>query len=158
MKRKGVRTDASESHERGLTLVEMLVSVMLLAFLALGSISLLTVSFTQNKLARKRSLATNLAAERLEHVTSLPFATAASFQNYRLPEETADAGPPRTLTAGYGMIPGCPEFSREVTLNYGVPVAGMLQVVSRVSWRDPRQGEKSHTLITYIHPGLEEGL
>jgi len=158
MKPSRLRTDPRGNLERGLTLVEMLVSVMLLAFLALGSISILTVSFSQNKLARNRSLATNIAAERLEHVTSIPFASAAAYQNYRLPEETVDAGPPQTLTADYGSIPGYPGFSREVTLNYGVPVAGMLQVVSRVAWLDPQQGEKAHTLITYIHPGLEEGL
>ena len=158
MKRRELRTDPRDNLERGLTLVEMLVSVLLLAFLALGSISILTVSFSQNKLARNRSLATNIAAERLEHVTSIPFAAAAAYQNYRLPEETAAAGPPQTLTADYGSIPGYPEFSREVTLNYGVPVAGMLQVVTTVSWQDMHQGEKAHTLITYIHPGLEEGL
>ena len=144
--------------ERGFTLVEMLVSILLLAFVALGSVSLLTVSLHQNKLAGKRSVATSLAAERIEELTSQRYQPSETFQNYEVPGEVSATGPPATLTADYGAIPGNPEFRRVLTLNYNVPVAGMLQVVSEVSWEDLMQGEKRHTLITYVHPGLEEGL
>ncbi len=141
--------------EHGLTLVETLVSVLLLAFVALGSASLLTTTLHQNKLAQKRSLATHLAAERIEHLNSKGYESSTTYAAYRLLNEVADDGPPITLTAGYGSIVGHPEFRRVVTLNYGVPVPGMLQVISEVYWSDLKQGEKRHVMVTYVHPGLE---
>jgi prepilin-type N-terminal cleavage/methylation domain-containing protein len=142
--------------ERGVTLIEMMVTVVLLAAVILGSASLLTQVLHQNKLARHRSLATYLAAERIDRMTSLEFNTAADYLHYRLPEESASAGPPVRFTTDYGSIPDYPEFRRVVTLNYDVPTAGMLQITSEVFWEDLRQGEKSHELITYVHPRLEQ--
>jgi len=141
--------------ERGLTLIETLVSLLLLAFVALGSASLLAATLHQNKLAQKRSLATHLAAERIEHLTSQRYESSTNYLAYGLPGEVADAGPPITFTASYGSIVGHPEFRRVVTLNYGVPVPGMLQVVSEVYWNDLNQGEKRHVVTTFVHPGLE---
>lgn len=149
--------DANRLRERGLTLVELLVGVLLLSFLSLGSASLLGVILQQNNLSEHRSLATGLATERVEHLLALPFRGSSQFTEYRLPSETATTGPPATLAANYGSIPGYPEFRRVVTLNYDVPSTGMLQVITDVYWRDVRQGEKRHRLITYVHPGLEQG-
>jgi prepilin-type N-terminal cleavage/methylation domain-containing protein len=142
--------------ERGVTLVEMMVTVVLLGAVILGSASLLTQVLHQNKLARQRSLATYLAAERIDQITSLEFNTAADYLHYKLPGETANAGPPMTFTADYGTIPDYPEYRRVVTLNYDVPTAGMLQITSEVFWEDMHQGEKSHELNTYVHPRLEQ--
>jgi len=142
--------------ERGLTLVEMMVTVVLLATVVLGSASMLTQVFNQNKRARHRSLATYLASERIDQITSLAYNAAADYLRYQLPGEAPLAGPPSTFTADYGSIPDYPEFRRVVTLNYGVPEAGMLQITSEVFWQDMHQGEKSHEMITYIHPGLEQ--
>jgi len=142
--------------ERGVTMVEMMVTVVLLGAVILGSAALLTQVLHQNKLARQRSLATYLAAERIDQITSLEFNTAADYLHYELAGEVADAGPPITFTADYGTIPEYPEYRRIVTLNYDVPTAGMLQISSEVFWVDSQQGEKSHQLNTYIHPRLEQ--
>ena len=142
--------------ERGVTLVEMMVTVVLLGIVILGAASLLTQVLHQNKLARQRSLATYLAAERIDQLTSLEFNTAADYLHYQLPGETAAAGPPVTFISAYGTIPDYPEFRRVVTLNYDVPTAGMLQITSEVFWEDLLQGEKSHELNTYVHPRLEQ--
>jgi len=144
--------------EQGLTLIEMLVSILLLAIVALGSASLLTVTVHQNQLAHTRSLATNLAAERIELLTSQTYEPTSTAQAYRLPDEVFDAGPPATFTSDYGTITGHEHFRRVMTLNYDVPVAGMLQVTTEVTWQDLKEGEKRHTLITYVHPALEQGL
>ena len=146
------------SNQQGLTLIEMLVAILLLAFVALGSASLLTVTVHQNELARKRSLATNLAAERIEQLTSQSYEPFASYQDYELSGEVTDAGPPITFTADFGSIPGYPQYRRVMTLRYNVPSAGMLQVTTEVAWHDLKQGEKQHTMITFVHPGLEQGL
>jgi len=142
--------------EKGLTLVEMMVTVVLLAIVVLGSASLLAQVFNQNKRARQRSLATYLAAERIDQITSLEYNTVADYLHYQLPGEAPAAGPPVTLTADYGAIPDFPAFRRVVTLTYDVPAAGMLQINSEVFWQDMHQGEKSHEMITYIHPRLEQ--
>ena len=154
-------TDASRCRRAGsatgFTLVETLVSVALLAFVALGVMALLTAVIRQNKLAKERSTATALASERINLLTSLPFQTPANYLNYRLPEETAAAGPPRTLTTDYGRIPGYPQFRRVVTLTYDVPATGMLRVKAELSWNNLQQGNKTHEMVTYLHPGLEQG-
>jgi type II secretory pathway pseudopilin PulG len=147
---------AERPAERGLTLVETLVTVLLLAFVVLGGAATLGQVLHQNKLARHRSLATYLAAERIDQLTSQRYHDSAEVAEYQLAGETLAAGPPATLTADYGSLPDFPEFRRVLTLSYDVPVAGMLQVSAEVFWRDLQQGEKSHELISYIHPSLEQ--
>lgn len=141
----------------GFTLVEVLVAVALLAFLVLGVMALLTTVAHQNKLAKQRSVATALASERISRLMSQPFRSSANYAAYRLPEETALPGPPSTLTSEYGTIPGFPSFKRVVMLSYDVPAPGMLRVEAKVYWKDRQQGEKTHEMVTYLHPGLEQG-
>ena len=139
----------------GMTLIEVLVSLLLLSFVIVGAVSLITLAMKQNKLAGKRSEATSLAVERIDSLTARPFRAAADYTLYQLPGEVANAGPPRTLTANYGSIEGYPGFRRRLTLVYDVPAAGMLEAKVDVSWVDRTQGEKTQTLVTYLHPMLE---
>lgn len=151
-----MRRHTENRNQRGMSLVEMLLSLLLLSFVVLGSISLLTISSRQNKIARFRSLATSLSAERLDHLSSTRYRSAANFAQYLLPEETGAAGPPITLSADYGEIPGFPEFRRTVTLNYDQPEAGLVTARVEVFWQDQQQGEKGHSLLTFLHPDLEQ--
>ncbi len=152
-----VTPTGSVQKQGGFTLVEVLVAVALLAFLVLGVMALLTTVVHQNKLAQERTVATALVSERISRLMSQPFQTASRYLNYKLIEETALAGPPPTLTTDYGSIPGFPDYKRVVKLTYDVPVTGMLRVETRVYWRNRQQGEKSHEIVTYLHPGLEQG-
>jgi len=156
MRRRTAPSSGSRG-DGGFTLVEVLVSVALLAFVALGVMALLTSVVRQNKLAKERSTATSLASERINELSSQPFQASADYLRYRRSEETAAAGPPSTLTADYGQIPGYPEYRRVVTLTYDTPVTGMLTVRTEVFWRNLQQGTKSHAMVTYLHPGLEQG-
>ena len=142
--------------ESGLTLIEVMASLALLGLVAVGIMTLLVASIRQNKLAEMRSIATGLASERIQQIASHPFMPSTNYTEYKLPEETAAVGPPQTLTTNYGSIPAQPEFSRVVTLTYNSPVAGMLRVRTAVSWVDRRQGTKTHEIVTYVHPKLEE--
>lgn len=148
---------APGGNRAGFTLVETLVSVALLAFVALGVMALLTAMVRQNKLAKERSMATALASERINLLTAIPFQTSSSYLKYRLPEETAAPGPPPTLTTDYGNVPGYPQFRRVVTLTYDVPATGMLRVEAELTWKNLQQGLKTHDMVTYLHPGLEQG-
>lgn len=146
---------AHADRSAGLTLVEVLVSLTILAFVALGVTSLLGVAIKQNKLAAERSIATGLAAGRLDQLSSMRYRTAADYSGYKLPEETVRPGPPPALEADFGAIPGYPAYSRRVTLAYDSPVVGMLTVRVEVSWWNHAQNQrKQHTMITYLHPGL----
>jgi len=140
---------------KGLTLVEVLVSLAVLAFISLSVMSMLSSSLHLDKLAQERSVATSLASERLGQITAMEYQPIADFANYALPEETAAAGPPPTLTSDYGQIPDYPDYRRVVELRFDAPVAGMLTIRSSVSWRHVSQGERTHTLITFVHPSLE---
>jgi len=144
--------------ESGMTLVEVMVALALLGLVAVGIMTMLVVSIRQNKLAEMRSIATGLASERMQQIGSHPYQASTNYLEYKLPEETGVAGPPSTLTTAYGAIPAHKEFSRVVTLTYNSPVTGMMRVQTSVSWVDRRQGTKTHTMVTYLHPRLEEGV
>jgi len=137
-----------------MTLVEVLVSMVVLAVISLSLISALTMAMNLGKLARQRSVATTLASARVQQILSTPFQTAANFARYKLPEETAAAGPPIVLAADYGQIPDFPDFKRVVVLTYDVPIAGLLTVESTISWQQTVEGERSHQMVAYLDPGL----
>jgi prepilin-type N-terminal cleavage/methylation domain-containing protein len=143
--------------ESGVTLVEVLVALMILAFVALGVTSLLGIAAKQNKLALERSRATGLASGRLSQLASMPFRSADEAADYGLPGEKIEPGPPVKLVSGFGEIPGYPEYRRTVTLDYDTPVAGMLRVKVEVAWWSLAQArEKAHAMIVYLHPALEQ--
>lgn len=144
--------------EQGMSLVEVLVGLLLLAFIALGVMTFLGSVMKQNQLSLERSIATGIASERIQQITSMPYQTSANFAKYKLPEETATAGTPATLTTPVGSVPGEPRYSRTVTLTYDQPVTGMLTVRVDIAWQSLSQGvQKTHRMITYLDPGLEQG-
>lgn len=143
------------TYEAGFTLIESLITIFLVSFVGLSLMMLVSSSLHLNGLAEERSIATSLVSGRLQQLTSLPFQPLASFANYRLPEEIAAAGPPPTLTADYGTIPDYTDYKRIVTLNYNTPAAGLLAVEVQVFWRHASKGEKSHEMVTFIHPAIE---
>ena len=145
------------NRQQGMSLIETLLSLLLLSFIVLGSISLLTISSRQNKMAQRRSIATSLAAERLDRLTAAPFRNSADVLALALTEESTASGPPAVFTADYNEIPGFPQFRRVVTLEYDVPEAGLLKAKVEVYWQDQKQGEKEHALLTFLHPELDWG-
>lgn len=138
-----------------MTLVEVLVSILLLGFVALGVTTLLVISMKQNRIALERSVATGLATGRIDQMAAVGFVPEAEFASYGLPEETAVDGASPTFEALYGEIPGYPDYRRNVRLDYDTPREGMLRVQVDVTWFNRGQRlEKTHSMITYIHPAL----
>jgi len=144
-----------QKQSAGLTLVEILVGLALLAFVALSLIAMLTTSIHLSKLAQERSVATALASDRIQQITSLPYQVPANYLRYQRSEETALAGPPITFTTDYGSIPEYPDYRRVVQIEYDTPVAGMMSVETTISWQHVGQIERSHVMVTFLHPGLE---
>ena len=147
-------TSVRSRSERGMSLVEIMVSLAILSFLALSMISMFTTAAHLDKLAQERSVATSLASERVMKIAALPYAPVSDVGNYLLSEETLDAGPPTTLTADYGDLPDYPDYKRVVEITYDSPSPGMIAVKATVTWNHIGQGERSHDMITFIQQGL----
>ena len=147
--------DKRYRREDGMTMVEVVVSLGILAFIALSVMTMLTTSMHLTKLAEERSTATALASERVQQITSMKYRQLANVKEYLGDGETAIDGPPITFTADYGAIPDYVEYKRVVELYYDTPVVGMLTVQATVSWKHTGKGERSHTMVAYLHPGLE---
>lgn len=141
--------------ESGLTIVELVVSMGILAFIALSVATMVSTSVHLDKLAQERSIATSLASERIMRITSMPFQVPADVGRYSLPEETLDVGPPLLLTTPYGSLPDYPDYSRVVAFAYDTPIAGMMTVEVSVFWRHVTGEERDHTMIEILDPGLE---
>lgn len=145
-------------NQRGMSLVEVLVALLVLSFVTTSAVTALTLTLRQNERARLRSEATSLATGRIEQLTVMRFRSSSDAADYLMPGETLVAGPPIQIQAGYEEIPGYPQFRRTVTLNYDTPVGGMIQLVVQVYWQDLHHGEKQHQLTTFLHPNLHTGL
>ena len=144
------------SSERGVTLVEALVAIALIGVVASAVMGSVGTSLQLSKLAVERSVATGLAAERLHRLGSIPFQSDLSHADYALGEETVSGvSPEYTFTTAYGDIPDHPDYSRTLVLTYDTPDTGMMKAEATITWNNLNQGEKNHTLITYIHPDLE---
>jgi type II secretory pathway pseudopilin PulG len=135
-----------------MTLIEVLVSLTILLVVGLGAVQLLVFSMRLNSLASQRSVATGLASERIQQLVSQRYQGVANYLNYKLPYETASAGPPPTFLSDYGQLPGYPDYRRMVVLAYDSPVAGMLRIQCKVSWRSVWQGTKEHEMVVFLHP------
>lgn len=144
-----------KSSQRGMSLIEVLVSLTILMLVGLATVQMLIFSFRLNHLASQRSVATSLASERLQQLTAQRYQPATTYVNYKLTEETATAGPPPTFEADFGRISGFPDYKRIVTLRYDTPVAGMLRAECRVLWRSVSQNQKEHQMVVYLHPQLQ---
>lgn len=150
-----MRPDRNRTRSQsGMSLVEVMVSLTILLIVGLATAQLMAKSMQINQLAQQRSMATGMAAERIQQLSSQRFQPASTYTNYLLPGEVAAAGPPQTLTATYGSIPGYPQFRRVVTLTYNVPATGMLRVHVAVIWRNVIEGQKTHEMVTYLDPQL----
>ena len=139
--------------ERGLSLIESLVSIAVLSMVAISVLGLIVTTLHLDKLAKDRSTATSIARDRVEQVTSQPF--DQTYTDYQLADETDLGGTPGTLRSDYGDMADYPYFKRDVVFRYDTPVTGMLTLETHVSWAHINDGERTHTMITYLHPQLE---
>ena len=86
-----LRAERSSRDERGMTLVEVLVGVTILAFVALGIMAFLGTAMRQNQLSLERSTATAIASERIQALARWSASPRASAEQSPLPRASQSA-------------------------------------------------------------------
>ena len=119
---------------RGFTLVEVLITTILLSVAFLGMSSMTMGSIRGLAFSDNLTRATTLAKQRIEHIEHADYATVIS-ANYPLED--------------YGTIAGYEPFQRVVQITNG-PEANMKTVTVTVSWREGSESLKSIFLATII--------
>jgi Tfp pilus assembly protein PilV len=110
-------------HERGFTLISVLVGTIVLAIGLLGAARLVVTGFTSNTFSQHLTTATTLAQEQIAVVQRLGYANA-----------DAAIG-----TEAYGTIPTYGDYQRVTSVSPNTPAAGLKTVTVTVSWRSSAQ-------------------
>ncbi len=137
MKRRDYRTEPLKG-EKGFTLIEIIVAIMLLVVALLGMASVTTMVIKGNFSSRMMTTATTLAKDKMEDFnnlsyTALPIGTATDYA-------TAGGTVQTSATGAY--------FSRSSTLTANSPVANMTSISVTVSW--PQQSPTHSVMINTI--------
>jgi prepilin-type N-terminal cleavage/methylation domain-containing protein len=105
-------------NDRGFSLIEVLVSVALLSFLAVGVLTMTTMNINSNSFAQHHSKAVQLAESGLEEMRRVDY--------------TTQLGSCDGVVNNYGSIPNYPDFRRTFNVTYGADIS-TLRVT--VTWR-----------------------
>ena len=76
------------SEQKGMTLIEVLVALLVLSVIAVASVTVLTLTIRETEKARVRSIATSIATQRMEELTVMRFRGPSEVGEYLLPDET----------------------------------------------------------------------
>src|ERR1044071_4317070 len=94
--------DRMNKSQRGFTLLEAAIALVILMVIGLGVVSLFTYSISANSRADDRELAMALAQKRMEWLRTIPFTTQTRSVAYSYPNgglaPTATAGVSETVT------------------------------------------------------------
>jgi type IV pilus assembly protein PilV len=107
-------------NNKGFTLLEVLVAVVVLSIGLLGMASLTIGVIKGNKFSKRVTTATILAQEKMEDARKLGYAGTPSSD--------------QTVTEDYGSIPSYPFFKRVTLTDVDNPAAGMKTFVVTVYW------------------------
>jgi prepilin-type N-terminal cleavage/methylation domain-containing protein len=135
----------SGERERGFTLIEIMVAALLLLIMAAAFVPLFLTGLSQSSSARNRSLASNIARERMEQIRQL---------DYReIQEDTANPTDPMNLSARFGTS----TTIRDIAFSIGYSVnpvsygSGTLKEVTvTVNW-DPPPASSPAIITSLIH-------
>lgn len=113
-------TALNTSGEKGFTLIEVMVAIIILSVGLLGMASLTTGIIRGNKLSNDQSIATTLAQDKMEDVKDLGYKGMPSTDT--------------TTTQGYNSITGFGAYKRVTQTVVDSPAAGMKTITITTYW------------------------
>jgi Tfp pilus assembly protein PilV len=127
---RDLQGEASSSTSGGITLLELVISIVVLTTVGLGTITLLVPTARQSRLSRELQTA-NLEARRvIERILSTPFSSL-------------------TAAYPYGVEIPVPDLPQgKIIVTYADPAADPLQVHLDLSWESPDLGTSRFTFDT----------
>lgn len=131
------QTNATAFRQNGFSLIEGMVSLLVLVLTLLGLSSLMTTNISTNREARRVTAATTLAQDKLEEIRGLAYTAIASGSDGPLSESGA--------TTGTG-----PFFNRSWVVANDTPVAGSKTVLVNASWINENASTRTVQLPTII--------
>ena len=118
-------------NNKGFTLIEVLVAMVILSVGLLGTAALITGIINSNKLSNRISTATVLAQDKIEEIRGVGYAGAG-----------AEAG-----TEPYGGV-NFPLYKRITGVVAGDPAAGMKKITVTVYWDSDAHSVELKTILT----------
>lgn len=120
-------------NERGFTLLDNLLALVILSVLLLGLVGLATTVITGNAISKSRTVGLTLAQDKIEDARR-------SGYNYLLTENQTVADP-------YGSMTGYELFRRVTVTEVNTPGLGMQTVTVTVYWGDDAHSVTLSTLL-----------
>ncbi len=121
--------------EKGFTLIEVLIAIMILAVALIALAGLMTSTIRNTDFGLKTTTAANLAQQKLEELQML---AASNFDG--VVDSVANSDPINALNPDqvedYGAITGYEHFRREVYITDGASPVNSKDVAVRVEWKD----------------------
>ena len=128
---------AAACHERGFTLTEVLIGLVMFAFIFLGLSFGMLSTIQTNTQARRLTAAVNLAQDKLEEIYTLDYASIVT------------GADPRALTETGGISGAGAIYNRSWTVIPG-PVANTKLIYVTVTWSD-KEGTHQKSLQNIIY-------
>lgn len=115
-------------NEKGFTLLEILIAILILSIGLLGMASLTVGIINGNRFSKDMATATTLAQEKMEEVRRLGYLGMPATNT--------------TTTEGYNSITGYPDYKRETRTDVNTPAAGMMTITVTTYW-----DSDTHTVV-----------
>lgn len=128
----------SSYKQQGSSLLEVMISIVILAFFMLGNSSLMISTIENNRQSKRVSAATNLALDKLEVMRGLTYGLVVNGTDGPLTQTGANAG--------VGAI-----YTRTWTVADDTPITDTKTVSVTSSWTD-KEGNHSIQLQSIISP------
>jgi len=125
MKRQKPKRYIQRDRDKGFTLLEVLIAILILSVGLLGMASLTVAIIKGNKLSSDLTTATTLAQDKMEDVRRLGYSGTPATDD--------------TNTEAYGTITGYATYKRVTVTTVDSPAVGMKTITVTAYWRDPDQ-------------------
>ena len=122
-----------QSGNKGFTLIEVLIVIVILSIGLLGMASLTVGVIKGNSHSKHSTTATVLAQEKIEDIKKLGYSGTASSDT--------------TTTEDYGSISGFSLFKRDTVVDVDSPAANMKTVTATVYWDSDNKSMNIQTIL-----------